>query len=957
MEIFLKKVAQTLLEKHGGEFDRLTVVFPNRRAGVFFVNYLNGLVDHPIISPEITTINKLFTSLSAYFIPDRLNLIFRLYKIYRDLTATTESFDDFYYWGGMLVSDFDQVDKYLADANQLFDNITNLREIDERFSMLQPESKETLENFWKSVLTERRSANQEEFVRLWKDLSKIYTLFKASLHSEGLAYEGMAYRSVVENLSQGKPVFSGDKHYVFVGFNALDRCEEELFTALLNEKRAFFYWDYDRYYLDDPLQESGLFMRKNLEKYPQADLSLDYDAFTNGNKSVKILNVSSQVSQAQVAGEEIARIVSQKESSRLDDTAIVLCDEELLLPVISALPEEAQKINITMGFPLKMSAVYSLVTHLADLQRYLKNESGKINFYYKNVLAVLSNQLILSVYPEECRQLTAAIRKNNLVYLEEEALGQNELFRMIFSAPGNLTALADYLPVVLKQIFLFWKEKEQAEAVLVREYLYQAYLAVSRLKENILVDGVRILGDTGFISTAAFFRLTDQYLNETTVPFEGEPIEGLQIMGILETRVLDFRNLVILSVNDGIMPRIASSGSFIPYNLRRIYGLPAIEEQNAIYGYYFYRLLQRAEQVTLVYNSASGGLQTGEKSRYLYQLQMESPLKVTESSVVYPMQQGTAPDIVIPKDEKVLASLQKYLDGTRFLSPTALDKYLTCPLQFYFRFVAGLQEPEEIAEEVDHRIFGVIFHRCMETLYRPYTGKILDQKSVQRIMDDEALIDQTITAAFTGIYFKGVRELSQIQFSGKNWLIFRILKKYILRLLEIDRQRAPFLIEGLELSVEAGIALGESRKIRIGGVIDRLDRVNGDLLVLDYKTGKAELQFAMISALFDKGNKNRNKAAFQTLVYAYILYRNKPLEKAISPGIFYLRGLFDDKYEVSLRSKENGNRPVEFTAVAGQFGDELQALLTEIVDPSVPFTKTTLEENCSYCVYKQLCQK
>jgi len=957
VEIFLKKVAADLFEKYGENINRLTIVFPNRRAGIFFNNYLNSFVGQPIISPEISTINKLFTSLSGYFIPDRLNLIFRLYKIYLELTSSTELFDDFYYWGGMLVSDFDQVDKYLADANQLFENITNLKEIDERFSSLNPDNREALENFWKSVLTEKRSTNQNEFVRLWRDLAKIYTHYKASLHSEGLAYEGMVYRCVIENLNKEGHAFPPDKQYIFVGFNALNRCEEELFSYLLNSKQACFYWDFDNYYLRDTHQEAGLFMRKNLEKYPQINLPLDGDSFSNKKKSIKILNVSSQVGQAQIAGDEISRVLNHVEGARFDDTAVVLCDEELLLPLISALPEEAQKVNITMGFPLKMSAVYSLINHLADLQKYSKTEEGEINFYYKNVLAVLSNQLILSVHPADCKQITSSVKKNNLVYLGEKELALNGLFKMIFTSPGNLTNLSDYLPGILKQIFLFWQDKEQPEAVLIREYLYHAYLAVNRLKENIIVDGVRILGNSDFISVSTFFRLTDQYLNETSVPFEGEPIEGLQIMGILETRALDFRNLIMLSVNDGVMPRIASSGSFIPYNLRKVYGLPTIEEQNAIYAYYFYRLLQRAEDVTFVYNSASNGLQTGEKSRYLYQLQMESPLEVTELNAVYKMQQATVQNITIDKDERVLSSLRKYLDGENFLSPTALDKYLTCPLQFYFKYVAGLKEPEEIAEEVDQRIFGLIFHKSMENLYQPFKGKTMDQKMIEELIKDPDLIENLINDSFSAIYFKGLKKNAKIQFSGKNWLVYNILKRYMIRLLEIDSKRAPFKIEGLEIPVETIIPVDDADKIKIGGIIDRLDRLDGDLQILDYKTGKTDLQFTTLSSLFEKENKNRNKAAFQTLVYSYILHKNFPLEKAINPGIFNLRGLFEENYDPHLKCKENGNQQVEFVAISDQFADQLRGLLTEIFNPSVPFCQTSLEEHCSYCIYQQICRK
>ena len=436
--------------------------FQTGEQAFFFINYLNQSINQPLISPEISTINELFTSSSAYFVPDRLNLIFRLYKVYRDLTSTKELFDDFYYWGGMLVSDFDQIDKYLVNAPDIFTNITELKEIDERFNLLQPENREVVQNFWKSVLIEKQSPNQEEFVRLWKDLAGIYQHYKAALHAEGIAYEGMVYRSVIEGIKEEitNPVsFFKGKKYVFVGFNALNKCEEELFNYLLKSGQASFYWDYDLYYLKDHQQEAGLFMRKNLEKFPQTEFSLSFNSFTREKKSVKILSVSSQVGQAQAAGEEISRLLKDNENLSFDNTAVVLCDEELLLPVISALPDEAQKVNITMGFPMKMTAVYSLINHLTRLQKNVKKEPEAVSFYYKNVLAILNNQLVLSICPGDCKNLSASIKTNNLIYLGKNELSGNTIFQLIFALPETLTALSDYFLEIIKYIFVYWKKK------------------------------------------------------------------------------------------------------------------------------------------------------------------------------------------------------------------------------------------------------------------------------------------------------------------------------------------------------------------------------------------------------------------------------------------------------------------------------------------------------------------
>ena len=959
MQSFLKQVTASLLEKHSDNIGDLTIVFPNRRAGIFFSNYLNTRVSKPMISPEIITISELFSTVSTYHVPDKLSLVFRLYKVYKDMTGSIELFDDFYYWGGMLIGDFDQVDKYLVSARDLFTNITELKEIDSRFSILESENKELLENFWKTLSNEDKSHNQQEFIRLWKDLAGVYENFKAALHSEGLAYEGMLYRNAVDLFRNNNTSCFKDKQYAFVGFNALNRCEEELFDHLLKSGKASFFWDYDNYYLNDQDQEAGLFLRKNMIRFPQAKYICQPDSLTSMTRSMKVINIASQTGQAQVAGDELSRLLTANCKFRFDDTAVVLCDEELLLPVISALPEQIDKVNITMGFPMNLTPVYSLVTQLTDLQKNCRMESGELTYYHKNILAILNHQLVITIEPLQSKELSEFIVTNNLIYLSGKELGKNNLLSLIFSSPKTIPERLEYFLTILKDIFIFWEKHESIEnSSVYREYLFRAYLAVNNLKEIMVNDGPRILGCEDFMSVNTFLRILLQYLGELTIPFEGEPIEGLQIMGILETRALDFKNLILLSMNDGVMPKISSSGSFIPYNLRRAFGLPTIEEQNAMYAYYFYRLLQRAEDVTFVYNSGSNGLITSEKSRYLYQLLMESPFEVTESTVVYEIESVIAQPITITKDEKVLSLLNKYLDGESLLSPTALDKYLTCTLQFYFRYVAGIKEPDEMSEEVDAQIFGLLFHTAMENLYQPFAGKMLESETIETMIRDSDLIERTILEAFRKVYFKGIGEGEKIELLGKNWLIFEIVRKYVLRLLALDQKGAPFKIEGLERQVKVKISINDSsRKVLIGGTIDRIDRFDNYLQILDYKTGKADMSFPTLLSLFDKENKTRNKAAFQTLVYSYILHQNFPDESSIKPGIYNLRSIFEDDYDASVKCKEIGNQPVDFVSMADKFEEQFVRLLEEIFNPDIPFGQTPIQENCGYCPYKQICRR
>jgi len=972
MKGFLKQVASHLFELHRDNISQLTLVFPNRRGGMFFTNYLNSLVTTPLISPQIITINELFSALSPLHVPDRLSLIFRLYKVYRESTKTTELFDDFYFWGEMLISDFDQVDKYLVNANDLFTNVTELKEIDARFDSLHEEEKERLGNFWKTLSDKEKTPNQQEFIRLWEDLNGVYKKLKSSLLNEGLAYEGMLYRDVVEQVINNSPSLFDGKHFVFVGFNALNRCEEELFGFLQSNGKASFYWDFDNYYLEDQTQEAGYFLRKNLVRFPHSGYHPECESLRSSPKTMKIVNIASQVGQAQVAGAELLTQFSGE--LNFDETAVVLCDEELLLPVINALPENIDKVNVTMGYPLKMTPVFSLISQLIDLQKNVRKTVGEVSFYNKDVLRVLGHQLVIDFEPLASKELTDLILTNNAIYLSEKELGGNAVFRQLFVAPQNILELSDYFLEILKAVFLHWQEKSGYEtmtdlysqneeshdenSVIYREYLYQSYLAVNKLKDILVNDGIKVFESDNFVSKEAFFRFLLQYLSGLAIPFEGEPLEGLQIMGILETRTLDFKNLIILSMNDGIMPKISSSGSFIPYNLRRVFGLPTIEEQNAMYAYYFYRLLQRAENVTFVYDSGAGGLFTGEKSRYLYQLQLESPFKISETNMVFSVENIAVQPISIVKDETVMIRLNDYLNGKKPLSPSAIDKYLTCPLQFYFRYSAGLDEPDEISEEVDAMIFGLLFHDAMENIYKPFIGKVINYQDIDSLIQNQELISETIIASFRSVYFKGMKAEEKVSLTGRNWLIYEVVKKYMNQMLEVDRNRSPFEIIGLEKKVNTTIAINESKQnVLIGGTIDRIDRKDGRLYIFDYKTGRVELSFPMLLTLFDKENKTRNKAAFQTLVYSYILHKNQPEITAIYPGIYSLRGIFEEDFDPSLRSKETGNQSVEFISVSDQFETHFRTLLEEIFNIEIPFSQTTNEEHCKYCSYRQICRK
>ncbi len=952
-ECFLKEIADSLYKIHGTQISDITLVFPNRRTGLFFTEYLGRLITGPTFSPEIITIQELFSKITPLKLEDPLPLIFYLYKIYRELSSSKETFDEFYQWGEMLLHDFDQVDKYLVDAELLFTNVTDLKEIDEHFNDWNDERKEEIKHFWKSLNSSEQKSDQKEFARLWQVLYPIYHKFKSVLFSSGIAFEGMLFRDAVENSRIQDASWLTGRRFVIAGFNALNQCEKSLFQRLQEEGRINFYWDYDAYYLNDLNQEAGFFMRENLLQFPQLDTHYSTNSYQK-NKKIEIIHTSSQVGQAQIAGSKISATGSN--SMNFDDTAIVLCDEELLLPVLSSIPGEVKSINVTMGLPLKQTPLFSLMTQLISLQKKCQIEGDSRSYHYKDIIEILNNQLIQSIYPIESKLIVENINRNNQLYVSDIELSQTNLFAEIFCYCPLVAGLPDYFLAILYDLFLFWEKKGPANcAENYQEYIYQVYLSINKLKNTLFIQGAEIMGSNDFLTRETFFRLLLQYLNALSVSFEGEPLSGLQIMGILETRSLDFRKVILLSVNEGIMPKANVSGSFIPYHLRRGVGLPTVEEQNAMYAYYFYRLMQRAESVTFVYNSGSNGLRTGEKSRFLYQLLLESPFEIVESAIENTIDPVGVYPIRIEKKGKVLELLNGFIESGRRMSPTALDLYVHCPLSYYFKYVARFEEEEEVSEEVDARLFGTIFHAVMEALYAPFLHKTVDEDILSGIIGHEAQIDSILEGAFDKHFFKSADNSDPTKIAGRNKLVYEVIKKMVFQTLGVDLTRTPFLVQGLELQTETMIPVFQGTKaIRTGGIIDRIDLKSGVLEILDYKTGKTDHALDSIAELFDLTAKKRNKAAFQTLIYCYVWDKMFPGYGSIYPGIYGLKEIFKEQ---QIRLILKGRGEVNFQEVKVEFEQQLIHLLEEIFNPEIPFSQTTVEEHCQYCNFLAICGK
>lgn len=961
MQRFLETCASHIYKNYSVNFSNICIVFPNRRSGVFFTAYLRKLLQKPVIAPEITTINEIMQLLSPLVVTDRLMLISKLYEVFRNVTGTHESFDDFYFWGEVLLTDFDDIDKYMVNARDLFQNIADIKDIERQFDYLTNEQKAMLERFWGTLKNFEQRNHEHDFVSLWNKLFPVYKQFNEQLARKQIGYAGMAMRDGIEKLDTNINVLTYDK-YLFVGLNALNKCEKQLFTWLKKSGKADFFWDYDSWYLGNPINDAGKFLRENLLKFPAPeDFRPDTESLVRP-KTIEIISVPSAYGQSQVIPDffesmtnDSTDLQNKTEGRNFDQTAVVLADESLLFPVLGALPENIDGINVTMGYPVKNSPVMGFLYLLSTLLRNTVITQDKpVRLYFRLVSDILNHQLISDVEPDKVYETLNKIVAENKIYVEPAELHFSPIHQTIFSIPASVNLYPAYFLKVLEQ--LYKQSGSKAESLIIKELIYHIYLALEKLQTTL--EEVLKSGDVP-VSPAIFFRLMNQYLAQVSVPFEGEPLTGLQVMGILETRCLDFENLVIIGLNEDIWPRSYTSPSLIPYNLRKSFGLPGIDDQDAMYAYYFYRLLQRAKRVTITWNTIREGMSGGELSRYGFQLKLLSPHKVISRSHDYPFVSQPVAPIEIRSGNGISEKLLNMNADGRILSPSAINTWLSCSLRFYFRYVLGIEEPDEVAEEIDRRAFGNIFHKAIENLYTPYVGKTIDQKTFQTIKSNKTNIDNCILRAFTTEYFRrSENEVQNIQIEGKAVLIFSTIRSYIFNLIDIDINHAPITLYSLEGYFEAPVNIqiyGNSRVIRIGGKIDRLDSIAGNLRVIDYKTGNLEsgnLSCKQLPDLFNPDIKKQKKEIVQALVYSLILRKKYYPGQPITATIYAILKLNDETFNPNIRV---GSNNIEIGEVEQEWETILTDILENIYSPEAIFSQTVFKERCGYCPYKLIC--
>mgnify|MGYP000719517144 FL=1 len=959
MESFLKLVAADLYKHTEGNLAHTAVVFPNKRAGLFFNEYLAQESESPIWSPAYVSISELFRSLSPWEVGDPVKLVCELYKIFRRETQSTETLDDFYFWGEMLISDFDDADKNKVDTDKLFSNLQDLRNIMDDYTFIDDEQEEAIRQFFQNFSIERRTALKERFISLWDVLGNIYKGFRESLASQNIAYEGMMYRHVIEHLDVDKLPY---EKYVFVGFNVLNKVEHTLFTQLKDAGKAVFYWDYDEFYMKENRQavthEAGEFIRRNLRDFPSP---LSGELFKNLSKPKEVHYIASSTENAQ------ARYLPQWIRNNLTtpekETAVVLCNEALLQPVLHSLPAEVKHVNITMGFPLSQTPVYSFLIALLELHTHGFNfKSGRYTF--QSVVTLLKHPYTRQL-TGQAELLEKELTRNNRFYPLPGELGKDEFLTRLFTPlSGNLN-LCIRLSETLQQVAGIYQantsgtEDTDAFNQLYRESLFKAYTTINRFRTLIEEDELTVQSET-------FRRLLVKVLSATNIPFHGEPAIGMQVMGVLETRNLDFRHLVLLSVNEGQLPKSGGDSSFIPYNLRKAFGMTTIEHKIAVYAYYFYRLLQRAERITLMYNTSSDGLNRGEWSRFMLQFLIEWPHPITRQFLEAGQSpQGTSP-ITVEKTPDVMRRMQSLFDvranpKAKF-SPSALNYYLDCPLKFYYRYVAGLSAPDEVSAEIDSATFGSIFHYAAEHIYKDLTthGKVINKEALETLLRNEVKLQDYVDTAFKKLFFN-VPQNEKPEYNGIQLINSAVIARYLKQLLQNDLRYAPFTFIASEMEVDEPIDIQTPKgviKSRIGGIIDRMDSKDGTLRIVDYKTGGDADTPPHVESLFIP-DKKRSNYVFQTFLYAAIMCRKQPTMK-IAPALLYIHRAATETYSPVIQMGEP-RKPKEavedFSKYEKEYRERLQGLLEEIFNPEKSFTQTEIIEKCTYCDFKALCKR
>lgn len=948
-----------MLAKWDTDMSRIVVVFPNKRAALFMNEYMARMAGKPMWSPAYTTISELFGKHSEYVVGDSIKLVCDLHKSFVKCTGIDETLDHFYGWGQLLLTDFDDIDKNMADADKIFCNLKDIHELDD-LSYLTDEQRELLKRFFANFSHDQETELKKRFLSLWSHFGDIYHDYNQRLRNQGIGYEGAIYREVATR----KDVEFEYDTYIFVGFNLLQKVEQELFANLKKAGKAHFYWDFDTYYM--PRNNSaytnaaGKYIAMYLEDFPNELDVCSADIYQNMRrpKDVSFVMASTENIQARYASQwlrEEGRCLAGRK------TAVVMCDEAILAPIIQSLPPEADKVNITSGFPLGMTPIASFVSLLLDT--YTSGIAGKGTCYRAQYASKLLRHAYTRYISDKANDVYATIKEQHLVYPDQATLtmnGEDQGLALLFKTIniGNVHLL-HHVETIIKLIGVNAKDTEDA---FLQESVFRMYTIINRLEQ------LAANGDMD-VDINTLRRLIKQLIAAATIPFHGEPVVGIQIMGVLETRNLDFKHLLLLSCNEGNMPKGVNDSSFIPYAIRKAHGLTTIDNKVAIYSYYFHRLLQRAEDITIVYNNTTDNGHTGEMSRFMLQMMVDGQQKIKH----YNLLADNSPIAHKPKSVRKAGSIKEKLDGMKSLSPSAINRYIKCPLMFFYQYVASIKEPDCEDDVVDNRMFGNIFHKSAQLIYddiMSHNNGRIEKASIQKYLNTKGLLESIVDRAFNEELFKVKNSMRSPYYNGLHLINRKVLIEYLRQLLHSDQRTAPFEMLALEDAVYTQIAFetedNNVRKIRIGGIIDRLDRVTdartgvSTIRVVDYKTGiQATRKIKEIEEIFSDMNISQKHSDYylQAILYSLIVDNSTKYNKqkdCVSPALLFVKQASKENYDPVLEIDSQKIANVREYKV--EFEQHLKEVLHDIFNTNLPFTPTTDNTRCDKCAYRRICK-
>lgn len=954
MKSFLEHVAEDIINKYGTDLSHIAIVFPNKRASLFLNDYLAHLAGKPLWSPVYMTISELFRQHTERVVADPIKLVCDLHKSFVRQTGINQTLDHFYGWGQLMLADFDDIDKNMADADKVFANLRDIHELDD-VSYLSDEQKSVIRRFFSNFSDDHHTKLKERFLSLWSHMGDIYHDFNQQLQLQNLAYEGALYRQVADS----DITFPYDI-YLFVGFNMIQRVEQRLFTILKQQGKAHFYWDFDRYYMAG--NEAGHYISQYLKDFPN-EFDTDNDDIYNRfacTKTINYVSAPTENIQARYAAKWL-----RDNKDRINDgrqTAVVLCNEGLLQTVIHCLPNEVGQVNVTTGYPLSQTPVAALLVQLIELQ-VNGYDASRNRFRLHQTNSVLRHPYVSNL-TEAIPQLMQTLNQRKIYYPSQEQLHVDDVTTLLFKpVASNTQQLTSWLLDVLQTV----AKKTSTADPLFQESVFRAYTLLNRL------SGLINDGDLQ-VDIITLQRLITQLIQTTSVPFHGEPAEGLQVMGVLETRNLDFRHVLLLSCTEGNMPKGVSDTSFIPYSIRKAYGLTTIDHKVAIYSYYFHRLLQRADDITIVYNNATTDNQRGEMSRFLLQLMVEGKHQI--NYLTLQAGQTTVPFCpqAVVKSHEVMDMLMKrfsFIENSKhaenslpkpLLTPTAINRYMRCPLQFYYAYVCGLREPDINDDDIiDNRIFGNIFHEASRLVYTQMMqkGHAITAGDLERLLKSKVEIERAVDQAFRTELFQisDPHAPFKMELDGLQIINREVIIHYLRQLIEIDIRLAPFTVLDLEGDVVATLKT-KHITTTIGGRIDRLDMITtqqGPLIrVIDYKTGASQPRpLPDVDAIFSQDHlSNHSDYYLQTFVYSLIV-KARNAQVPVVPALLFIQHAGKDDYNPILKF---GTAFIDdVTPHADRFKDHLHRLVDEMFDPDVPFSPTADRTRCTLCPYKQLC--